>query len=241
MYDDIFVVDERDEIDYHYETARLESFRNWPVPYMEPSRLAAAGFYFTGEADIVKCFECRIEIYKWLKGDDPMADHKRESPNCRFICRTPCGNVPVDVDSDIVTSQMEDRDVCGHDVDDDFPSEYNHSVLTNFQSSKAKYPEYESYDARFRTFESWPNIMPPTKEQLSVAGFYYTGRGDQVLCHYCGVGVKDWDPHDDPWEQHAIWFSNCNYLLMVKGGEFVRKITGQSFSKDVSIFFLSAF
>lgn len=235
-------IDEVDNVDYRYEIARLESYKNWPVPYMKPERLAAAGFYFTGEADIVKCFDCGISIYKWLEGDDPMVDHERESPTCRFIREIPCGNVPIDADLDNVPSP-ESKDECGpYDMGYDHPFEpYCDSFLTNLQSAKAKYPEYESNEDRLRTYESWSKLMPPSKEQLSAAGFYYTGRGDQVLCYHCGVGVKDWEPDDDPWEQHAIWFPNCNYLLIAKGREYVKNIAGQSSSEDVSTLCFSCF
>lgn len=29
------------------------------------------------------------------------------------------------------------------------------------------------------------------------------GVGDRVLCFRCGEGLKDWQPEEDPWEEHA--------------------------------------
>ncbi|XP_068975107.1 E3 ubiquitin-protein ligase XIAP-like [Bombus flavifrons] len=92
------------------------------------------------------------------------------------------------------------------------------------------HPEYASYDARLHTFATWPKSIPQRKEQLADAGFYYIGKGDQTFCYYCGVGLKDWEPENDPWEQHAKWFSKCCYLLMVQGQDYVNKITGQDIS-----------
>ncbi|EFN86679.1 death-associated inhibitor of apoptosis 1 [Harpegnathos saltator] len=224
------IIDEVDGADYRYEIARLESFKNWPVPYMKPERLAAAGFYFTGELDIVKCFECGTETYKWMEGDDPMVDHARQSPMCKFVRNTSCDNVPIDVVPDISTVPpiTEGRDVCGP-YEYDFSSDYYSRCLTNSSSSiYAKYPQYKFYDIRLRTFDHWPASFKQHPDRLSLAGFYYTGKGDQVLCFHCGVGVKNWEPSDEPWEQHAIWFPNCNYLLKVKGWKYVEEITGQS-------------
>lgn len=76
-------IDRVDSTDYRMEAARLESYENWPLSFMEPSRPAAAGFYYTGDGDKVKCFECQVEICQWAEGDNPMADHQRWSGRCR--------------------------------------------------------------------------------------------------------------------------------------------------------------
>lgn len=233
-------------VDYHLENARLESFKNWPAPYIEPAKLAAAGFYFTGEDDKVRCFECEVEVCRWVEGDDPMVDHQRWSGRCRFIRRLPCGNVPIGVDpSTVAAPQPRSFDVCGlYSVDsqedlasaassqhsgstENLPSTAKLGSLGIGRSKGPKHPEFASYDARLQTFESWPKSMPQTKEQLTDAGFYYQGKGDQTVCYYCGGGLKHWEPDDDPWEQHAKWFSKCCYLLMVKGQEYINNVTGQ--------------
>lgn len=238
--------DEVDNVDYRFEMARLQSFDNWPLRYMDPRELAKAGFYYMGEDDKVRCFECNVEICQWLEGDDPMVDHQRWSGRCRFIRKIPCGNVPLGVDpSTVPPPRPRSRDVCGpygveyrpmsapdtHSFptgDSQLPSATRLSCLGIGRQKGPKNPEYASYEARLRTFETWPKSMPQTKEQLADAGFYYTGKGDQTLCYHCGGGLKDWEPEDDPWEQHAKWFSTCHYLLLVKGQEYINKITGQT-------------
>lgn len=62
---------------------RLLTYRNWPRK-LSPTVLARAGFFYTGEADIVKCFYCRSEWNNWGPMDDPLTDHLRDSPNCVF-------------------------------------------------------------------------------------------------------------------------------------------------------------
>lgn len=230
------IIDEVDSRDYRCESIRLESFENWPVPYMKPDKLAAAGFYYTGELDIVKCFECGTETYKWQEGDEPMVDHKRQSPTCKFLRNISCNNISASevADIPIASPLSEGRDVCGP-YKHDLPSNYYNP--TNSSSTNPKYLDYKCYEIRLRSFEHWPTSFKQNPKQLSLAGFYYTGRGDQVLCFHCGVGVKDWEPNDDPWEQHAIWYSNCNYLLEVKGSRYVEKITGRTISpRNVRIF-----
>lgn len=62
---------------------------------------------------------------------------------------------------------------------------------------------------------------------LHVFSFVFLGKGDQTLCFHCGGGLKNWEEDDDPWEQHALWFSKCNFLLLKKSPEFVRKVCSQ--------------
>ncbi|XP_043681230.1 putative inhibitor of apoptosis [Vespula pensylvanica] len=233
-------VDEVDNVGYRFESERLRSFENWPVPYIEPEKLAAAGFYYLGEGDKVKCFECNIEICQWVENDDPMEDHKRWSSKCRFIKKQPCGNVPIGADPNTIPPVRSSLDVCGiyhqNSGNDTLTAELqllSTAKLNAMGLGRTKgplHPDFVSYDARLKTFDTWPRSMPQTKEHLAHAGFHYTGNGDQTLCYHCGGGLKDWEPEDDPWEEHAKWFPKCCYLLMVKGQEYVNKVTGQQTS-----------
>lgn len=38
------------------------------------------------------------------------------------------------------------------------------------------------------------------------------------------LGLKNWDPDDNPWIEHARWSSKCNYLKTVKGEEFIKLV-----------------
>ncbi|XP_043669528.1 E3 ubiquitin-protein ligase XIAP-like isoform X1 [Vespula pensylvanica] len=230
---------EVNNLDYRFEAIRLKSFQNWPVSFIEPRILAAAGFYYMGKTDRVKCFECETEIYKWEKGDIPMIDHERSSPNCRFVRNIPCGNVPIDVDSaSVILPSPRSQDVCGiHDTEmlpepdqKYMEQDFSHNKLRSLGLERPRppaYPKYVNLESRLRTFDTWPKSLPPYKEELADAGFFYTGREDQTLCFHCGGGLKDWEPEDDPWDQHSKWFSKCYYLLVVKGEEYVNTVTQQ--------------
>ena len=80
---------------YCFESERLKSFKNWPNHDADPKLLAKAGFYYTGQLDITKCFHCNIEIYRWEKNDIPILQHTRYSERCRFIRNLPAGNIPL--------------------------------------------------------------------------------------------------------------------------------------------------
>ena len=85
--------------DYDKEHERLKTFEDWPVTFISPLDLAAAGFYYYPKNydvcdcymsnlyidDRVRCFYCKIELHKWENGDDPMTEHKKWSPSCPFV------------------------------------------------------------------------------------------------------------------------------------------------------------
>lgn len=101
-------------------------------------------------------------------------------------------------------------------------------------STKIKHPDFPEYVMkadRLLSFACWPATMMQTGEQLSNAGFFYTQRGDWVKCFCCGGGLRDWHESDDPWEEHATWFSKCEYLRLIKGERFVDKVKAKKMAE----------
>lgn len=84
-------------------------------------------------------------------------------------------------------------------------------------------PDFATVEARLRTFKKWPESSPIRPEALAEAGFYTEGKSDHALCFYCGGGLKDWEEGDDPWIEHARWFSQCAFITMHKGRHFVAR------------------
>ncbi len=72
-----------------------------------------------------------------------------------------------------------------------------------------------------------PFPLPPTFLSLSPSG-----RGDRVQCYYCDGGLKNWDPSDEPWEEHAKWFGDCGFLRIVKGSQFVEEVQRRKQGED---------
>lgn len=92
------------------------------------------------------------------------------------------------------------------------------------QQQQHKLPEYPNYAIeakRLESYEDWPKFMKQKPKELSDAGFFYTGKSDRVKCFSCGGGLKDWEAGDEPWEQHAMWYSHCEYLKLMKGEEYI--------------------
>ncbi|XP_062983181.1 inhibitor of apoptosis protein-like isoform X1 [Elgaria multicarinata webbii] len=165
------------------EEVRLHTFKNWPLPFLSPSSLAKAGFYYVGPADKVACFACGGQLCNWEPKDSAMSEHRRHFPSCPFVEQT--------------------RDQCRFTVS-------NLSMQTHV--------------ARVGSFKNWPSIVPVQPQQLADAGFYYVGRNDDVKCFCCDGGLRCWESGDDPWVEHAKWFPRCEYLIRIKGQEFIREV-----------------
>ncbi|XP_031816932.1 baculoviral IAP repeat-containing protein 3 isoform X2 [Sarcophilus harrisii] len=82
----------------------------------------------------------------------------------------------------------------------------------------------QTHAARMKTFVTWPPQIPVHPEQLASAGFYYVGCNDDVKCFCCDGGLRCWESGDDPWVEHAKWFPRCEYLIEIKGQQFINQI-----------------
>uniref|UniRef100_A0A8C2XL77 RING-type E3 ubiquitin transferase n=1 Tax=Cyclopterus lumpus TaxID=8103 RepID=A0A8C2XL77_CYCLU len=200
------------------EAERLRTFDGWPADApVTPGELAKAGFFFLGPGDKVQCFCCAGVLRCWVRGDSPAAEHRRHFPACGHALGRAAGDVPLRVgSSDSVDGQllsqlqrmtMDDQGAAGHAV----------------------YPEMEAEDSRLTTFHNWPTEASVQPDVLARAGFFYTGHGDNVKCFHCDGGLRNWEPGDDPWQEHAKWFPRCEFLIQERGQDYISDIQDSHF------------
>lgn len=103
------------------------------------------------------------------------------------------------------------------------PSLAAHLSIT--QRAVPSRPGYASLAARMETFTAYPKSLPVKAHKLAEAGFCYAGCLDHVRCFYCGVGVKEWNLNEDPWEEHVRWSPQCGFVLQSKGRAYVEHVT----------------
>lgn len=90
-------------------------------------------------------------------------------------------------------------------------SSRRHSRTRN--ESEIKYSEYKLHCDRLKTFSSWPRGIKQRPEELAEAGFFYSGKGDEIVCFSCGLGICQLEPDDNPWVEHKnLLIGNCAYL-----------------------------
>ncbi|KAE8742183.1 hypothetical protein FOCC_FOCC012269 [Frankliniella occidentalis] len=97
---------------------------------------------------------------------------------------------------------------------------------------------FENPKSRLKSYSTWPLEHWLAPRVLSEAGFFYSGTLDKAICFSCGGGLKDWQQHDDPWEEHAFYFSKCRFLIERKGRDFVKRVQGErprALKSEVSI------
>ncbi|KAH8343117.1 hypothetical protein KR059_005281 [Drosophila kikkawai] len=99
--------------DLNREEARLKTFINWPLEWLDKHQLAQTGMFYTNVDDKVKCYFCGVEIGRWEQEDQPVPEHQRWSPNCPLLRRRTTTNVPLSgEDLDRVLPPIS-YDICG--------------------------------------------------------------------------------------------------------------------------------
>jgi len=79
------------------EALRLATYQGWPLDFLSPRELSAAGFFYRGISDHTMCAFCCITISQWEPHDSPMTEHRRHAPNCPFVLQLNVGNVPLSI------------------------------------------------------------------------------------------------------------------------------------------------
>lgn len=160
------------------EEKRLRTFREWPTnAAVDPTRLAKAGFYYTGQILEVQCFLCGARISDWNYGDQAMARHRLKSPNCPFVlsptstCNVPL--VPAAADNSTSAESTARRQSLER------PGSVE-SDLDDSQRLTEPSREYGTFAQRLQSFKSWPISSIVHPEQLALAGFYYLQSKDVV-------------------------------------------------------------
>ena len=208
-----------------------------PVNVIE---LAVEGFFWTGQSDRVKCPFCSGFIGNWELGDPPVNhQHRRFFSFCKRAQCKPCPNIP------IPPPELRGDDSTPLDIHTPIGGTRNNNaviraneVITASDRSTALALTNQPYHKRYRlqtdrllSFRYW---KPPhtfdnvtdtsiTPHSLSEAGFFFEGPADNVRCFWCDGGLQDWDPHDNPWKEHASWYPGCRYVFLVKGPDFIIK------------------
>ncbi|XP_037334494.1 baculoviral IAP repeat-containing protein 7 [Pungitius pungitius] len=200
------------------EGERLRTFERWPADApVAPGELAEAGFFLLGPGDTVQCFCCGGVLRCWVRGDRPAAEHRRHFPDCEFALGRAAGNVPLPAGS-------------SDSVDGQLLSQLQRMTMEEQGApGQAVYPQLEAEDSRVTTFHNWPAEAVVQPDVLARAGFFYTGHGDNVKCFHCDGGLRNWEPGDDPWQEHARWFPRCEFLIQERGQDYISNVQDSHF------------
>ncbi|XP_076245579.1 death-associated inhibitor of apoptosis 2 [Calliopsis andreniformis] len=192
------------------EENRLQTFSEWPAnATVDATRIAKAGFYYSGRGMEVQCFLCGTKISDWNYGDQAMVRHRQAAPDCPFVqnpsntCNVPL--IPISTNESGLMSSS--REVSQENDTVEHPS------VTSFLQNQDSTDEYKTVSQRLETFATWPIPSIVSPEKLAKAGFYYLQHDDTVQCVYCKGIVRKWKPGDDPDKEHRIHFPKCDFYM----------------------------
>ncbi|XP_072019049.1 LOW QUALITY PROTEIN: baculoviral IAP repeat-containing protein 3-like [Amphiura filiformis] len=233
--------DNQAKLTFKSEFKRLLSYQNWPESCpVDPRDCAKAGFFYTGKEDVVQCFACFGKLGNFKDGDVPMVEHNRHFPSCPYILGLTVGNQPitsVQMASALQAINYKDQSMFGQRNQTQQPKPKGPLTQTAKPTAdwgptnqrpnqkrvfaKVRHPQFASEQARLESYERWPPAVGIAPIQLARAGFFYTGNNDSCKCFYCDGGLKNWEPKDEPWMEHARWFPRCEWLIQQRGQAYV--------------------
>uniref|UniRef100_A0A8C2STE2 RING-type E3 ubiquitin transferase n=1 Tax=Coturnix japonica TaxID=93934 RepID=A0A8C2STE2_COTJA len=118
------------------EEMRLSTFQNWPqYTEIRPEELARAGFFYTGQGDVVRCFYCDAGMRNWAFGDDPWREHAKWYPRCEFLLRSMGREFVNSVQESFASTSppRDSRDQMGQE-----PSAYQDAVQQETETSSSR-------------------------------------------------------------------------------------------------------
>lgn len=181
---------------------------------VDPRKLAAAGFYYIGVLDHVKCFACDLTLMAWEPDDDPFIEHFKNQPKCSFISnfsRKYSVSIRQNTNESATNLFLPNLEQSMRDIQ--MGTVQNYRPLSPVSYLPRTQPNYSKEHARLHTFINWPKYCPVRPKELIDAGFYYTGYEDQVQCFKCGIILAGWEPQDTPWGEHEKWAKDCPLVI----------------------------
>lgn len=212
---------------FYLEENRLKTFNGkWPHPFISIHTLAKTGFIYSGTGDQVECHFCGVKVNSWEIDDNEITEHFRWSPTCPLINRRHTRNVPIGQASELTELLNRAGEEARNILRLNRKIAYTETPFNDDRTlnQPPDYPQFASDIIRMETYNEWLATMEKKPKQMSEAGFFHTQKDDRVICFTCGGGLSNWSKYDDPWEQHAIWYPKCGYLIEKKGQNYIDQI-----------------
>ena len=169
---------------YSQMSARLSTFRSWPVSCMHPYDLASAGMFYAGEHDRVTCYICGNSLESFEPGDDVWQMHAMMFPEC----------------------SLTNNDILPNDLPYVMTEECSDDVPPNI--SEGYYQQFYRESDRLKTFYDWTDARK-LEEDLAKEGFISHHNGDRVQCVFCKVCISYWAPQNSISQTHLLLSPAC--------------------------------
>jgi hypothetical protein len=178
------------------EAIRLRTYysNTWTNTRLSPEYLASQGLYYFNNPREVQCVFCLaiIRINAIQSERHILSEHQRIQERCPFLLGLPIRNIPINP-----SHAQFPRDIVEHN--------------RQYEGVSSKDYRYDTFDQRLATFKNWPKL-PQKPEELSQAGFRYTGLSDTVVCWSCNLELNQWTRGESPLMRHAIHSPKCEAI-----------------------------
>jgi hypothetical protein len=223
------------------ESSRLDTFHDWPATaarVVDAQELVLAGLFYTGHSDRVQCAFCRGFLRNWVRGDKPIDEHRKHFPDCPFVKSYDTGmNQKFEESTRIaagLSSQSSYITTAANAANS--PTAAQLTAASNLagpillaetseplpKEHSARHPVFSDINKRIESYRNKKVGMGQTVDGLTKAGFFHVGPADNVRCFWCDGGLKNWQPNDDPWTEHARWFPRCPFVQSQKDANFIQ-------------------
>jgi hypothetical protein len=114
-------------------------------------------------------------------------------------------------DEDLFLSLKNKKRVLSISRDDRFPLNYDRAEIHNKLMS-SNFARLESFGSKIQGVFS-DKVKNFDVREFVRAGFYYSGKEDKVVCHYCGLGICKFEWNDNIYQEHIRFKPDCQYLI----------------------------
>ncbi|XP_075373490.1 baculoviral IAP repeat-containing protein 7 isoform X1 [Mycteria americana] len=179
------------------EEMRLSTFQNWPrYTDMHPEQLARAGFFYTGQGDVVRCFYCDGGVRNWSFGDDPWREHAKWYPGCEFLLRSRGREFVSGVQESFSSTLISPRDSWDQTEQDSSASQDAVQRETETSSSREEMQsvqQKESDESRMSTEEQLRRLQEERMCKVCMdrdVSVVFVPCGHLVACGECALNLR---------------------------------------------------
>ncbi|XP_010180800.1 PREDICTED: baculoviral IAP repeat-containing protein 7 [Mesitornis unicolor] len=179
------------------EEVRLSTFRNWPqYTDIHPEQLARAGFFYSGQGDVVRCFYCGGGVRSWSFGDDPWREHAKWYPGCDFLLLSKGREFVSSVQESFSSTLLSPRDSWVHTEQDLSASQDAVQRETETSSSREEMPavqQKESDESRMSTEEQLRRLQEEKMCKVCMdrdVSVVFVPCGHLVACGECALNLR---------------------------------------------------
>lgn len=139
---------------------------------------------------------------------DNMPFECNEPPEAQEMAQPPEGLVIEEVPENSESVNTEEHSVQA--------SKASNPIEFNLSQSIRDDNRLHQFTDRLNTYSCWPSQIPQHREDMALAGFYYTGRGGRVRCAFCDLELAGWTKDVEPFSRHKQLNPRCSFMEEIR-------------------------